>query len=170
LTYFDFTYIIYISFVKNQIQGWNMTMAEIQTENVVEEKGVELSEEVKRARAEEEAKAEERLRKFREEEEKKALKEAELAAKAEEKQRKIREKLARDMEKHYARKAKLDAWKSERDAKRIARDLEDKRRDAEKREAERVYYTPDQLKDLLANRNPVLLDAGQSEKIEEAQA
>ena len=73
--------------------------------------------------------------------------------------KRIKEKQARDMEKHYERKAKLDAWKSARDAKRIARDLEDKRRDAEKREAARVYYTPAQLVNLLANRNPVLLSA-----------
>ena len=148
-----------------------MNMDEKQTENVVEEvKVVELSEEVKKARAEEERQAEERLRKFREEEARQAAKAAAIAAKEAEKIKKIKEKQARDMKKHYERKDKIDAWKSARDAKRIARDLEDKRLDAERRERERVYYTPAQLKLLLANRNPVLLGEVETQKTEEVQA
>ena len=132
---------------------------------IMEDKVIDtVSEEAKKARAAEDAKVEARLRKFREEEEKKAKKEELLRLKEEEKQRKIREKLAIDMEKHYERQAKLNAIRAERDAKRIARDLEDKRLDAEKREAARVYYTPEQLKDLLANRNPVLLGEKEENK------
>lgn len=132
---------------------------------IMEDKVIDtISEETKKARAAEEAKVEARLRKFKEEEEKRAQKEELLRLKEEEKQRKIKEKLALDMEKHYARQAKINAIKAERDAKRIARDLEDKRLDAERREAERIYYTPDQLKNLLANRNPVLLGEKEENK------
>ncbi len=107
----------------------------------------------------EDAKVAERLRKYREAEAKKAEKEAEAQRKQAEKEAAQRVKLAEDMEKHYARKAKLDAWKQERDAKRIERDRLEKEKIEAKKEAKRIYYTQDELVPLLANRNNVILQA-----------
>ena len=122
-------------------------------ETEVVETVVENNEEV-------DAKTAERLRKFHEKEEAQRIKEERKAQKLAEKEAKIRAKLEHDMELHYARKAKHDAWRSARDERRIARDIRDKERADAKKEAKRVYYTQEQLVPLLANRNSVILEKG----------
>lgn len=130
-------------------------------EEIVKETETVETEVVKDEFAEEiDAKTAERLRKFHEKEEAERIKEELKAQKLAEKEAKIKAKLERDMELHYARKAKHDAWRSARDEKRIARDILDKQKADAKREAKRVYYTQDQLVPLLANRNAIILEKG----------
>lgn len=122
-------------------------------EEIVKETEVEQTEEI-------DAKTAERLRKFHEKEEANRIKEELKAQKIAKKEAKIKAKLERDMELHYARKARHDAWRSARDEKRIARDILDKQKADAKKEAKRKYYTQEELVPLLANRNNIILEKG----------
>ena len=141
-----------------------LNAAEAQEETEVKTEQTQKDPAVSPVISDEQAAEEERLRKYREKEEKAAAKEAEKERLAAEKEARVREKLTRDMEKHYERKAKADAEKAKRDARRIERDRIDKEKNEAKKEAARVYYTQEQLGELLANRNPVMIASDYSER------